>query len=450
MRLFVTVAEAAADDAVRIIRELREDHDGIELRAELLGDVDLRPIREATRKPLLLTYRGGGPIDEATIRRGIDAGFDLIDVEWAPHLDREMLSRYASRIVISHHDYEAMGDVDTIMRDMRSLGCAHVKLAATPRTLADNLSLLALQREGDTVIGMGERGAYTRILAPFRGAELAFVAVDAARRAAPGQLTLDEALLIYGLNRADLRAEKVFAVAGNPASHSRSPLIHNPLFRERGLAAAYTIASAEQFSEVAALLDSGELAGVSVTAPFKEDAFALARARGARIAINTEECGSVNTLYFKGGALHADNTDVDGYLALLGRMCGTDRKTVAIVGAGGTARAALVAARRLALDAVVFNRTRERGEALAARFGARAAELGDLPRFQADVVVDTTPSAEFDVRFDATMTYLRAAYGNASPVEDRARRAGAAVIDGRELLEAQAVRQNELFAGTFE
>lgn len=450
MRLFVTIAETSLEESLRVLRGIGADHDGIELRAENLGEVDLRAFRAATSVPLLLTYRGGGAIDEATVTRGLEAGFDLVDIEWSADLDREAVTRHASQLVISHHDYEAMRDVAAIMRDMRSFGCAHVKLAATPRTLGENLELLRLQEDGGTVIGMGERGSYTRILAPFRGAELAFVAPDASRRAAPGQLTLDEALAIYGPDRGSLRAQKVFAVAGNPASHSRSPMIHNPLFRERGLDAAYTIASTATFAEATALLEDGEVAGLSITAPYKEDAIAYANARSATIAPNARECGSANTLYVRAGSLHADNTDVDGYLALLGRICGRDRKTVAIVGAGGTARAALVAARRLGVDTIVFNRTHERGAALAAAFGARTAELRELPSFGADIVVDTTPSAEFDVRFTPAMTYLRAAYGSTSAVEDRARASGAVVIDGRELLEAQAIRQNELFAGTFE
>ena len=169
-------------------------------------------------------------------------------------------------------------------------------------------------------------------------------------------------------------------------------------------------------------------------------------ARDRRIAIgeNAIRCGAVNTIVMGERPL-ADNTDVDGFEILLRRIGEPSRRTVAIVGAGGTARAALLAAQQLGLNAVVFNRTIARGELLARDFEFSAAPLSELPGLNADVVVDTTPSADFDVDFRPGQTYIRAAYGVASSVEARAREAGAGVVDGLELLHAQAVRQNELF-----
>src|SRR5205085_2775316 len=188
---------------------------------------------------------------------------------------------------LSHHDYEGMPDVEQLLREMQAKGCAHTKLAVTPKTFADNARLLASVEDrhsclspaarGDrqeclsstSLIGMGERGLYSRIAAPFLGSELQFVALDDAHVAAPGQLTLADALAIYG---DDPRADKLFAIVGDPAGHSRSPMIHNPIFRERGVSAAYTIASFETFSEIAEPFARRERfapIGMSVTAPFK-------------------------------------------------------------------------------------------------------------------------------------------------------------------------------------
>ena len=92
-----------------------------------------------------------------------------------------------------------MRDVESIMEEMRALHCAHTKLAATPRNFADNERLLRLLP--GTVIGMGERGLYARILAPFLGSEFTFVAAGAI--AAPGMLTHERALEIYGVEHAE-------------------------------------------------------------------------------------------------------------------------------------------------------------------------------------------------------------------------------------------------------
>ncbi len=443
MKLFVTVAESTAADALAAIQRITLDHDGIEIRAEQFGAAGLTRFREATGKLLMLTYRGCGPVSDAQIRAGVDAGFDLIDVEWTPDFDVVTLAPWRDRIVLSHHDYEGMQDLRAIVDSMKASGARHAKLAATPANLAENLELLALSGDGVSVIGMGERGLYTRALAPFRGSELTFVSPEGLA-AAPGQLSLERALAIFGTDRASLSAADVFAIAGNPAGHSLSPSIHNALFRQKRAPAAYTFASAAAFQEVAAFLECGELRGISVTAPFKEDAMVWARSRGIAIGENAVRCGAVNTIVMGDEPL-ADNTDVDGFESLLRNVPARDRMAVAIVGAGGTARAAMLAAQRLGLPAIVYNRTPGRGEMLARDFGCRSAPIADLSAVDAPLVIDTTPSADFEIDFRPGQTYIRAAYGVASPVEARARATGASVVDGMALLHAQAIRQNELF-----
>jgi 3-dehydroquinate dehydratase type I len=420
MKLIVTIYETTFDSALRAIAALRDaDHDMIELRAEKLGAIDLNALRASTSKPILLTHRGTR-VDDALIARAVAAGIDLVDVEWHPSLTIE---RFRERIVLSHHDYEGMsGSIDA----MRRFGCAHVKLAVTPKTMEENIQLLApLTRPSDsqgllpargekvpegrmrgiTVIGMGERGLYSRVLAPFHGSEFAFVG-----NAAPGQITLERALAIYGSDRATLNAQHVFAIAGNPAGHSLSPSIHNPLFRERGVDAAYTIASFETFDEIARAFERGDLRGMSITAPFKEEAFAYAERVDAHIRGNARACGAINTLVkMRDGCIVADNTDVDGFEALIGTP-----RNVAIVGAGGTAKAAIVAAQRAGARYTIFNRSSHE-------------PLEKVRDFDGDLIIDTLPvPIELPPIRTITASYTKSE-------------------DGLALLRAQAVRQNEIF-----
>jgi 3-dehydroquinate dehydratase type I len=417
VKLFVTILEETAEAAIESIRALRSEHDGVEVRAERFPSIDLDAIRAATAKPIILTYRGSRAPDVAAALR---AGIDLVDVEWQEGV--EIIA--PERTVLSHHDYEGMRDVEAIVANMRARGCAHTKLAATPHNFADNERLLALQEPGTSLIGMGERGLYSRILAPFRGAELAFVAGGTI--AAPGQLTLDRALEIYG--RGPLRADRVFAVAGNPAGHSLSPSIHNRLFREKGAPAAYTIASLERFDEITDAFLRGEPCGLSITAPFKEDAFDFAVAQGAELGENAQRARAVNTLVNLGGRILADNTDVDGFAALFPLAT-----HAAVIGAGGTARAALVALANAGIPATVFNRTPSKGDAL----------LEALAAFDGDLVINTLP-AGVDVVIPRCTTYIEAAYGGAPRAVDAQTRIG-----GLDLLHAQAIRQHELFMKVF-
>jgi 3-dehydroquinate dehydratase type I len=415
MQLVVTIHEKTPEIAIDVIRALDTDHDAIEIRADAFEHqaVNWSAIRKATEKPIIATHRGGGHVD---IDAALAADIDFVDAEWPREVSDD-------RVVFSHHDYEGMPDIDDLLRHMRA---RHVKIAATPHNFADNARLLAaLGNAGTTIIGMGTRGLYSRILAPFFGSELQFVSVDEARSAAPGQLTLQQALAIYGPNRGALRAEKIFAIVGNPASHSGSPAIHNAIFRERGIAAAYSIFETDDFLDIAAPFARGERFapdGLSITAPFKEDALTFAESVGAGIRGNAREAGAVNTLVRIGGRIVADNTDVDGFQELVAK---TTARTAAVVGAGGTARAALVALRRAGIGCTVFNRTADKLNAL---------PLDQLANWRGDLVINTLPR-NVAVTLPNAGTIIEAAYGGESHAN----------FNGLDLLRAQAVRQSELF-----
>lgn len=399
MKLVVTIYEPSAEAAIAAIRGLDARHDMVELRVDAFGGaIDLHAVRAATAKPVIVTNRGGAPVD---FEAAYGAGIDFVDVEFGhdpgPRRDR---------VVLSHHDFEGIPDVEALLRGMQD--CAHRKIAVTPKTFADNARLLGAIANGVTVIGMGERGLYARIAAPFLGSELQFVARDDAHVAAPGQLTLADALAIYGDAP---RADKLFAIVGDPAGHSRSPMIHNPIFRERGAGAAYTIASFATFEEIAEPFAKRERfapVGMSVTAPFKEQAFAFAQ-KHADIAPNARDAGAVNTLAWIRGRIVADNTDVDGFESL---VHGTK---AALVGAGGTARAAGVALARKGIPFVVYNRTPRDG----------TLPLDQLKNFDGDLIVDTLP---VEIALPNIKT-IRAAYKQTA----------------NDLLMAQAVRQSAIF-----
>ena len=421
MKLVVAVLEDSCDAAVRAIRAIALPHDMVEVRAERFPTIDCDALRAATGKPLILTWRSAGILPAATPpssrqdagvaaawKAALRAGIDFIDVEWHEGLTIDD----PSRTVISHHDYEGMRDVESIMAKMRALNCAYTKLAATPHTFADNERLLELLP--GTVIGMGERGLYSRILAPFRGSELSFVA--ATNLAAPGILTLERAHEIYGVPY----AEKVFAIAGNPAGHSLSPMIHNRYFREKNVPAAYTIASFETFDEIRDAFLRGEPCGLSVTTPFKEDAFNFA----TDPAPNARRARAVNTLVNVNGTIIADNTDVDGFAALLPKKA----SKAAVLGRGPTARAALVALEDANIPATMYTRD----------------TMHTLRDFDGDLIINTMPP-EAEVEIPPCRVYFEAAYSGEPKRVDAEQR-----ITGLDLLHAQAVRQHELFMKVFD
>ena len=162
-------------------------------------------------------------------------------------------------------------------------------------------------------------------------------------------------------------------VAGWPITHSRSPLIHGYWLKRYGIDGSYTrraVKPEEALGFFGHLREEG-LAGCNVTAPHKEVAFAAATHRSEAASA----MGAANTLWLEDGRLMADNTDAIGFIEHLRASApGLDLKgrVVALLGAGGAARALVFAFLEHigAGEIRIFNRTRDRAEAVRRRYGA--------------------------------------------------------------------------------
>ncbi|SDD65334.1 shikimate dehydrogenase [Glycomyces harbinensis] len=246
------------------------------------------------------------------------------------------------------------------------------------------------------------------------------------------------------------------AVLGKPIEHSLSPVIHNAGYTAAGLREwTYTRHECDE-PALARFVDSLDetWAGLSLTMPLKEVALAVAD-EATPVA---EAIGAANTLVLRGGRRLADNTDAPGIVDALAEIGMKEAGEVAVLGAGGSARAALAAATQLGASSVtVYARRRvavAELEPVASRLGLRLRtagwdEAGACGR--ADLVISTVPKgvtddlrpiwgAEtvlFDILYDPWPTPLAAA----------AEREGVRVLDGLALLLAQAVRQWTQFTG---
>jgi len=180
------------------------------------------------------------------------------------------------------------------------------------------------------------------------------------------------------------------AVIGHPVAHSRSPALFAQFAAESGIALAYEAVDVlpdDLAATLARWRATPEFVGCNVTLPHKERVLALAD----RVEPAARACGAANVLTRVGATLVADNTDVAGVEAALTQY-GVELRgaRVAILGAGGAARAVAEAARRGGAAAIVIGaRDRTRAATLAADFGASACILDSIPL--ADVYVNATP-----------------------------------------------------------
>lgn len=247
---------------------------------------------------------------------------------------------------------------------------------------------------------------------------------------------------------------------GKPIAHSLSPVIHTAGYVAAGLTGwSYTrieCAAAELPDLVAGL--GPEWAGLSVTMPGKEAALAVADTASPVAAA----VGAANTLVRRpDGSWHADNTDVAGMVRVLTDAGVTGGAAVTVLGAGGTARAALAAAAQLACSSVtVVARRPEAVDELRPVADALGVALAPAPwadasrRFStADVVVSTVPKGVADPLAGAVAWRPGAVFFDAlydpwpTPLATAADGAGCRIASGLDLLLAQAIGQFEQFTG---
>ncbi|RBO96238.1 shikimate dehydrogenase [Nocardia puris] len=256
----------------------------------------------------------------------------------------------------------------------------------------------------------------------------------------------------------EVSAVRRAAVLGKPIAHSRSPQLHLAAYRALGLDWIYERIECAA-DELPGLVDGlgPEWVGLSVTMPGKEAALAYADERTDRAVL----VGSANTLVRTETGWRADCTDVDGVLGALSGG-GVDRVEEAVVlGAGGTARPALLAFAELGASAVTVV-ARDAGRArsaleLAQRLGLEATVSGfdaDAVRevcARADAVVSTIPSDAAALVAEAVAAapvVLDAIYNPwPTPLAEAVGRAGHTVVSGLQMLLNQAYGQVEQFTG---
>jgi shikimate dehydrogenase len=251
------------------------------------------------------------------------------------------------------------------------------------------------------------------------------------------------------------RARPRLGVVGWPVAHSRSPAMHNAALESVGLTGwryQHLPIPPELFAETVPALAAVGFRGVNVTIPHKHAALALATDPTPRaLAI-----GAANTLIFEaGGGVRADNTDAPGLID--GLPFAPAGKTALVLGAGGSARAAVWALLDAgAREVRVWNRTRARARELCADLGGTPVERAE----PADLLVNCTsvgldPSQDafkpLPIDADDVTSYecvVDLVYTDTeTPLVQTARARRVPVVGGREFLVRQGALSFVLFTG---
>ncbi len=251
---------------------------------------------------------------------------------------------------------------------------------------------------------------------------------------------------------------EMYAVIGDPVALSLSPRVHNAAFKDSGTDSDRLYGAMRiQTSELKAFCDlmrSGAVSGASCTMPHKLEILPYVDERSPAV----KAIGAANTLTLRDGKIFAENTDWVGVVAPLKQAADLSGKKVAILGAGGTARAALYGLKKEGAEITLFNRSREKGEELSKEFEVDFYPLSEIQSVKGlEIVLNTTSvgmSGQLERSpvpaeiFSTEMIVMDAIYKPYYTLMlQMAEQGGARVIPGARMFLEQACAQFEIWTG---
>ncbi|MDD2450578.1 MAG: shikimate dehydrogenase [Sulfurovum sp.] len=241
----------------------------------------------------------------------------------------------------------------------------------------------------------------------------------------------------------------LFAIFGNPVSHSKSPLMHNFAFKGLGIDGCYTRYLLEDGEKLKEKFFALGLKGINITVPHKEHAYRACD----ELDPFAQKVGAVNTIVGKNGKLYGYNTDAPGFLRAISEFRGV--KNVLFLGAGGTAQSTSMILREAGYDVTILNRSAGR----LVRFQEKGFETYTFENFQPqkfDLVINMTsaglkddalpcPGEILDTVIPSAKACIDVIYGKETPFLKVAKAYGKPTKDGADMLLYQGVIAFEYF-----
>jgi 3-dehydroquinate dehydratase/shikimate dehydrogenase len=429
--LAVPIAAKDLDQAKQQIKTAKAaGAEMLELRTDYLENLSLDLVKNliaaaktVARLPLIVTCRDkrqGGVIDYPVRLRvdvlveALKAGVEFIDFEYENFLSAENQERIRralsqvskGRLILSAHNFETkFPDIVKLHRHIQTLYPAAIpKLVYTANHINDCFEAFDLLHRtgGERIIFcMGEAGFVSRIIAKKLNSFLTFASIDDENATAPSQMNIEQFKTIYRWDSINADT-KLYGVIGTPIAHSAGPAVHNACFADISEDKLYLPLLVEGGKEefdcfLRHVLTRSWLGfhGFSITIPHKENALNFVKENKGFIEPLAGKIGAVNTIILDPDSkLSAYNTDYSAAMEAITSTLGSKAKLknlpVAVIGAGGVARAIVAGLSNTGAKITIYNRTVERGEKLAAEFNCDFAALDDLQSLEARLLINCT------------------------------------------------------------
>ena len=398
--------------------------------------------------------------------KAAESGCHLVDLELesAETLKPTGLTKLRAThvgLIVSWHDFTQTGDLDAVYKRIEPFHADFVKIVPTAKSLTDNVTLMRfIERISDnaSIIGvcMGDAGIISRVLGLRAGSAFTFAAATPGEETAPGQIAARTLIETYRILEVDA-STKVYGVAGNPVNKSLSPLMMNTAFRRETVNAVYLALQTANVADLCNIIRDIPIQGISVTMPHKR---AIMQHLEHTDPLS-QKIGACNTvLRAQDGKLYGFNTDVAGIVVPLEKRLPLKGAKVLVLGAGGSARAAVFGLREKGAEVFILNRTPETAAKLAKQSGAKVLKREALAKSSFDVILNATSvgmagqksaqiltAADFTAGLKTKLVFDLVYNPADTPLLKLARSLSLPVITGVEMFVQQGARQFEIWTG---
>ena len=402
--------------------------------------------------------------------------FAYVDFEDDFHIPslQDAAMAFGVKIIRSLHNIEEpVYNIRERCNEMRKTGYEIPKIAFRPKKLSDVANLF---KEGEQMTeyehilcAMGPEGLPSRILAAHTNSFLTYVTPEELISNTQELGHIDPVTLTSLYNfRSINKNTRLFGITGWPLYKVSGPEIHNSGFKKAGINAVYMPIRSQLVSEALTFAEQIGIEGLSITNPHKESVMYYLNEQSPEVV----QIGACNTVIYRNKKWIGYNTNAYGFRRALEEFLGPvriKRKKVAIIGAGGTAKAVAFVLKQMGARVCIFNRTISHAKQIAERYGFEYCSLEPdcapiLDEYSNLIVQTTSVGTSKEIKqgnqqnepndpisfynFRGNEILFDILYRPAiTPVMKRASLAGCRVSNGYKMLEYQAYAQFKLFTG---
>ncbi len=362
--------------------------DVLEFRLDLFEKLDLEKIKllMPKDKKVIFSLRKedqGGNYNKTSLNRLKDLR-DLLslrpcylDLEYdvSESFINEIKNAYPNlQIILSYHNFEnTPEDLEDLFSNIKKEKVDLYKIAVYANSSLDAMRLMKfIRNKKEKIIGiaMGEKGAFTRIIAPVFNSSFIYAFID--KPVALGQFSINDLMSIYDIKKVNSNT-KIYALIGEPVDHSIGHIFHNKRFNNFDQNSIYIKISVNK-NELSGFIKYAKdlfFKGFSVTMPLKKEILNF-------VDKDLSKVGAINTVELKNSKLIGYNTDGKACVSLLLGKINLRNKKVILLGAGGVACAIAHEIRKYTKDVLIFNRDIQKAKKLADKLGLLSFSIYDL------------------------------------------------------------------------